>query len=125
MENSINALIVDGQEEIKDLYKEVLQIIFGKKIKVKLAVDGTIGLKYFKRVKPQLVLTGHQMPDVDGLKLIRSIRDQNSNARIVVMSNSEDNDIKEMKQSGANVCIPKKNGITPLMDYLENMRKDL
>jgi len=50
------------------------------------AVDGLDGLEKFKHLSPDLILTDIEMPKLDGIGMIKEIRQSNNDINIVVAS---------------------------------------
>ena len=50
------------------------------------AVDGLDGLEKFKELSPELIVTDLEMPNLDGLGMIKEIRSYNNDIEIVVVS---------------------------------------
>jgi len=70
---------------------------------ISLATDGSNGLEKIKHEQPDLVLLDIVMPNVDGLELLRTIKDDEatSNIPIVILSNlGEQEDIDSIKCCG-------------------------
>lgn len=53
---------------------------------VEKAADGEEGLKVILRFKPDLVITDVRMPKMDGLEMIRELRQRQVSARVVILS---------------------------------------
>ncbi len=53
---------------------------------VHIANDGKEGLKVFNKEQPDLVVTDLNMPEMNGLEMIREIRKRNKDTRIIIMT---------------------------------------
>ena len=77
-------LIVDDSSVVRDLLEQVLHLdprleVVGK------AVDGVQGLRMLLTTDPDLVLLDIEMPNVNGLEFIKSVRGK-SRVKIIVVS---------------------------------------
>ena len=54
--------------------------------------DGAEALQTCRRLKPDLIITDLKMPEMDGLELIRTLKEKNYPGEILVLSNYEDFD---------------------------------
>jgi len=80
---NFSLLVIDDEE----LALGILQKIFNGKVKnVFVATDGEEGLRIFEKERPDIVLSDIKMPKVDGITLTKSIREIDSEARIILMS---------------------------------------
>lgn len=80
-----NATILYVEDDL-DIAEEVL-FFLKKKIKtVYVAHNGEEGLAMFKMYKPTLVITDIQMPKLNGLEMIKLIREKSSEVPIIVIS---------------------------------------
>lgn len=64
-------LVVDDEAHIRQVIALKLR---GAGIEVHTEANGAAGLEALKTFHPDLILTDHEMPDLTGLELIRSIR---------------------------------------------------
>jgi two-component system NtrC family sensor kinase len=65
-------LVADDHQEIRDFLEEVLTKLGG--FQVKSVGDGLSALSLVQELKPDLVITDQQMPNLKGLELIRRVR---------------------------------------------------
>jgi DNA-binding response OmpR family regulator len=70
--------------------------------RVLTALDGHAALKAFGRARPAVVLLDVHMPEVDGLLLLREMREREPDARIIAMSGLPDDRVAHlMLEEGA------------------------
>jgi DNA-binding NtrC family response regulator len=68
-------------------YQDTLRNIFTMEgFEVRVAIDGDTGYEVYKDFKPDLVLTDVLMPNVNGIELVRRIRNDESAVKIIYMS---------------------------------------
>src|SRR5437773_2176129 len=86
------------------------------------AATGREALELIQQVPPQVVLTGVELPDLDGLALVESIRRSHPFVPIVLMTTSA-NEKTAMKalQAGAASYVPKRELAQELADSLEQV----
>ncbi len=70
---------MDAQENIKMILEEDFKEVF-------VASDGLEGLYIYKEKKPDIILTDINMPNMDGLSMIKEIRKVDKNQPIIVIS---------------------------------------
>lgn len=85
--SDLSVLCVDNEPDIRDF---VIGILSGCASIVYTAVDGVEGLEAYHSFKPDVVITDVRMPRIDGLDMIRAIREIDSDVRIVVASAHRD-----------------------------------
>ena len=76
-------LIVDDNARLRTQLKDFLERFF---IEVYEAKDAKEGMEVFKKNTPDIILTDIQMPEVNGLEMVKSIKAINWDIPIVVMS---------------------------------------
>ena len=79
-----NVLIVDDSKFSRKRIREILEVL-GYKV-VAEAADGNEGIEMCKEYKPNLIVTDLEMPNMDGISMIKEIRSYNNNMTIVVAS---------------------------------------
>jgi CheY-like chemotaxis protein/anti-sigma regulatory factor (Ser/Thr protein kinase) len=86
------------------------------------AGNGKEALALIERECPDLVLTDLQMPEMNGLELVKRIRKQYSAIPVILMTayGSEDVAIQALEQGAANY-VPKKNLAKDLLDAVESV----
>ncbi len=70
---------IEAQENIKMILEEDFKEVF-------VASDGIEGLYIYKEKKPDIILTDINMPNMDGLSMIKEIRKVDKNQPIIVIS---------------------------------------
>lgn len=99
-------LVVDDSPTVRQLIELNLKKVPG--LKVVTAVDGKDGLEKVKTVKPNLVLTDVNMPNMTGLELVAAIREFDKEIPIVVITTKGDpGDSDKGLAAGANAYITK------------------
>ncbi len=76
-------LIVDDESEIRDVLAKVLK---REHYEVDLASDGEAGIEIFRSTPADLVITDIIMPGMDGINLIKEIRQISPAVKIIAVS---------------------------------------
>jgi len=79
----ITVLFVEDEELLRAIYERILDK-FVKRLYV--AENGKEGLEFYKRHKPDLIITDIMMPVMDGLEMVEHIRQRDNNVRLVILS---------------------------------------
>lgn len=74
-------LIVDDDINVQRLYKEELE---EEGYEVLIASSGKLGLEMFEKEKPDLVTLDILMPDIDGIRLLRKMKEQRPDVPILM-----------------------------------------
>jgi two-component system cell cycle response regulator len=77
----ISILYVEDDKTIQMVFSNILKR-FAKK--VYLAQNGEEGIKKFKTLNPDLIITDVQMPKMNGIEMIANIRKENTNIPIII-----------------------------------------
>lgn len=87
---SYSVVIIDDEpwtrEVVKHLgrWKELGLTIAGE------ASDGDLGLQMVRELQPDIILTDVRMPYLNGIELIRTLRDENNDAQVIFFSGYDD-----------------------------------
>ena len=99
-------MIADDSDAIRLVLKDILAI--GKHAVVAEAVNGEEAVDLFLKNSPDLMLLDLAMPKKDGLTVLKEIIEKNSQAKIVLITASDDQKIiNQCLQIGAVSCISK------------------
>lgn len=74
-------LVIDDDVNIQRLYKEELE---GEGYEVIIAASGKSGLEKFEKEKPDLVTLDILMPDIDGISLLRKMKEHRPDIPIIM-----------------------------------------
>ena len=91
-------LIVEDDEDFLFILKKRLTF---EGFSVVTAEDGEEGISTAEREKPDLIITDVLIPKIDGIAMIKKIREFNSNVKIIFLTNIKDtNYIASLKGLG-------------------------
>jgi len=76
-------LVVDDEESIRELYRADLS---DEGYEVGLAVDGRQALVLLESFLPNLVTLDIKLPDIDGIEVLRRIREKNATIPVVLLT---------------------------------------
>ena len=76
-------LYVEDEENLRNMVGTILRRRMGEVI---LAGDGKEGILCFKRSRPDLVITDMEMPVMNGLEMVRRIRQFNTSTPILLLT---------------------------------------
>lgn len=107
-------LIVDDEEEICDFLRSFFE---DRKFLVETAHSGVQALEKVRTFGPHIVLLDIQMPEMDGMKALKIIKQENPLIKVIMVTAVETQEkIEESMRLGADNYITK-----PLsLEYLEN-----
>lgn len=90
MEKGINKktsiLVVDDEPNIAEGLKFLIERYLPNCHVIGLAYDGTDGFEKVLRLEPDIVLADICMPQVDGIEMIRKLKDHGCSARFIILS---------------------------------------
>lgn len=104
---SLQLLLVEDKPATRD---QLLQIIEQSPFAVSCANDGLDGLNRSKSQHYDVVLVDHKMPLMDGLALIKSLRQSKhyQQTPIILMTTQDAAQVQPLAdKAGANLCLPK------------------
>ena len=115
-----NILIVDDEKILVDTMKSLVLGI-DKSFKVTGAYDGMSALDLIKVNKTDILITDINMPEMDGLELIRSVQKEHSSIKIIVMSGEGDVYTRAAKAFGAAYILKKPFGKKELKSAIDDV----
>ncbi len=83
-------LLAEDDENVRESFKKVLLLYVGE---VYEASDGEKAFELYKKNHPDILITDVKMPKLNGLELIKKIRDENKTLPIIVTSAYTDQDL--------------------------------
>lgn len=111
-------LVIDDEQMILDMLDQILS---SAGFEVQTALGGKKALEIFTDHPVQLVLTDIKMPGIDGYHLLREIKRQAPETRIVLMSGySNDLSIREAIELGADEFVVKPFKGSEILQVLES-----
>ena len=104
MNNKIKILVIDDEHQIRKLLKLTLE---ANDYDVLTAENGKIGIQLAASYQPELILLDLNLPDEDGLMVLKNIREWSSSQIIILSVRSTENDKIKLLDSGADDFITK------------------
>ena len=78
---NLKILYIDDEKSIRDNAVEYLSFycdnVYG-------AQDGIDGLKEYEKIKPDIIITDIKMPKLNGLEMVKKIREKDSSTKIII-----------------------------------------
>lgn len=104
-ETELTVLIVDDNSGVRRLLRKTVAAMA---CTIWESSDGADGVEQYRIHRPDLVLMDIQMPQLDGLTATRRIVEFHSSARVVIVTDYDDGELrKAAKEAGACAYIPK------------------
>lgn len=112
-------LIVDDDAGMRAMLRAAL----ASRYHVVEASNGLEGLTMFRQHQPSLVITDLNMPEMNGLEMVASLRADTSRVKIIAHSCSLDQPEKRaaMLRLGANLCLSKPVKLTQLRESVAGL----
>jgi len=116
-------MIADDSDSFRLVLQDILSI--GKFEFAGEATNGAQAVKKFSAIKPDLLLLDLVMPKKDGLTVIKDIRASHPDAKIIVISATDNQKlINECLQQGAISCISKPFDLDEVLKVIKSALKD-
>jgi two-component system response regulator HydG len=102
-------LIVDDEADVRKTLTDILRAMrYPDALEIEAVGDGRQGLEAMVRQRPDMILLDLQMPRMDGLALLKRIREVDSRLPVIVISATQDNKMSsEALRNGAVAYLPK------------------
>ena len=109
--------------EDDDALQLLMSVALENKYRVFAAKNGAQGLQMFESIKPDLIITDISMPEMNGYELIRTVRAQKSQTKIIAYSAifAHQPDMDKAYDAGANLCLAKPITIERLESVIEEI----
>jgi DNA-binding response OmpR family regulator len=91
-----NILAVDDDVKIRELLHVMLR---RKGHHVITANNGQQGIELFRRERPQITILDFEMPDMDGLAVLRAIRAVDSQASVIMLTGAGSDERKQQARA--------------------------
>jgi len=85
----LNILVIDDERPTLSMFRLFLSA-YG--YNVNTAENGEKGLEIFNRVKPEIVFTDLKMPGMDGLEVLKRIRESDIDSQVIIITGHGDMD---------------------------------
>ena len=116
-------MIADDSDSVRLVLKDILSI--GKFELAGEAINGTEAVEKFNELKPDLLLLDLAMPKKDGLTVIKEIKASHPDAKIIVVTATDDQKIiSECMQEGAIFSISKPFDFDKVLAAIKSSLKD-
>jgi CheY-like chemotaxis protein/anti-sigma regulatory factor (Ser/Thr protein kinase) len=122
MEKPDTVLVVDDSAVDRRLATHLIERAEGLGLRIAMAANGQEALDRMEQSLPAIVLTDLQMPKLDGLALVRTIRERHPEIPVVLMTAHGSEEIAvEAIRAGAASYVPKKSLTRDLVSTLQGI----
>ena len=81
--SSLKILYIDDEDSVRKSAIDLLEFYFDN---IYQAHDGASGIEMYKKCKPDIIITDIHMPNLNGLEMVRKIREEDQETKIIVMT---------------------------------------
>lgn len=119
----IKVLLVDDQRLIRDGLKTMIDLEEDMEV-VGEAINGNEAAEQFVKLQPDVVLMDIRMPEVDGVAGTRSIKQQSTASKVIILTTFDDDDyVREAMQEGADGYLLKDMPADEIIDSIRTAHK--
>ena len=110
-------VVIDDHSEVRDIIKEALE---NEGHEVYTAINGETGIQLITQYMPQIVITDILMPVKEGVNVVRSVRYNFPDTKIIVISGADrrENYFETAKSFGADEILSKPIDLDVLIDMV-------
>lgn len=119
MEKSINVLVVDDEQIIRDFFRRLLR----EEFTVVTAKDGYEAIRAAKRNRFDVIFMDVKMPGINGVETLRKIKEVNPEATVFMMTAFEvPGLIEKAIREGANGCLYKPFDVADVLQAVQKRK---
>lgn len=119
----LKVLLVEDETKLSKFLKDAIAEYFTS---LTVAKDGLEGIKKFKKINPDIVITDIMMPNLDGLEMAKELKKLKPNTHIIVLSAfSEKEKLLKAIDIGINKYFIKPFDTDELLEYMSSIAKNL
>ncbi|MFA7084792.1 MAG: response regulator transcription factor [Arcobacteraceae bacterium] len=119
----LKVLLVEDETKLSKFLKDAIAEFFTS---LTVAKDGVEGIKKFKKINPDIVITDIMMPNMDGLDMAKELKKLKPNIHIIVLSAfSEKEKLLKAIDIGVNKYFIKPFDTDEVLSYITSIAKSL
>lgn len=119
----LKVLLVEDEAKLSKFLKDAIAEYFTS---LTVAKDGAEGIRKFKRINPDIVITDIMMPNIDGLEMAKEIKKLKPNTHIIVLSAfSEKEKLLKAIDIGVNKYFIKPFDTDELLEYITSISTNI